>query len=450
MVSNRPDPSEPEETSPFEDRIQNIGGMCPVERRGRKRIKIFFPIYGLEGGGAERVVTTLIHHLNRTTFEPVLVLLHTGGAYLTQVPPDVKVVELYKKRSGKEEGSGQGNGRTKRWIKDTLWAPRRRRMLTHSFEDAAVWMYIRYHTRVLRSPFEDAIEKEKPDAIVANLLLANALALSVGPGRGIYTTVCVHNTLDDYQARVEYKNSPLQRADAIIAVSQTIGSLFQRKFGEEKVHVIHNPHDIEKMGALSREEVSHPWFREKDLPILVGIGRLCHQKNFSLLVEAVSELNRSRETPVRLAIFGEGPERKGLERLVKRRGEQSRIRFMGWVPNPFKYLARADLFVLSSNWEGLPNTLIEAMACGVPVVSTDCGGGPGEILQEGALGTLVRCGDRAGLKDAILEVLQDVKKSRMLREKGRERALDFGVASQLSLYEDLIIRGVEKKERHPG
>jgi len=297
---------------------------------------------------------------------------------------------------------------------------------------------------MLQPYFERVLEQEQPAAMVAHLLLANTLALRTGPDRGIFTAVCMHNTLMDYQTREEYNKSPLQRADAIVTVSQAIGRIFQKKFGRDKVRVLYNPHDIRRIQALAREPVLHPWFVQKELPLIVAMGRLSRQKNFLLLVEAVCALNRSGRLPVRLALFGEGPERDRLMRSIRKNGQQERIRLMGWTANPFRYLAGADLFVLSSNWEGLPNTLIEAMACGVPVISTDCESGPAEILEGGACGRLVPPGDAGALAEAIVEVLTDEATRKALAERGEKRAWAFDVSEQVPAYENLILHGTRK------
>ena len=118
---------------------------------------------------------------------------------------------------------------------------------------------------------------------------------------------------------------------------------------------------------------------------------------------------------------------------------------MGWTANPFGFLARADLFVLCSEWEGLPNTLIEAMACGVPVVSTDCESGPEEILQGGACGRIVPRGDAAALGEAIVEVLSDERKAEVFRARAGEGARAFDISRQVPCYEKLILEGAHGK-----
>jgi len=461
----------------------------PAQRRDK--IKVYLPIYGLDGGGAERVVITLAEKLDRSRFEPHLILLYSGGSYRSHVGADVKVSELYKqlpeKGGERAQATAQGRGwqahvkeflrprlppewidrykeiRHGPWVetlreekrrfraatRNRIQALRSRRLVTHYVEDFGVWSYVRQSDRELRPLLEEVLDREGPGVIVSNLLLANYLSIQVGPPRGIFTAVCIHNTLNDYQVRVEYKKSPLHRADTIITVSREVGRIFQRKFGEEKVRVIHNPHDIGAIRARAGEEVSHPWFVPKGGPVVVGIGRLRRQKNFHLLIQAVSDLNRRRARPVRLALFGEGPERRQLLRTIRRLGQGENIALMGWVPNPHRYLARADLFVLSSDWEGLPNTLIEALACGVPVISTDCPSGPREILQDGACGRLVRRGDRAGLAGAMQALLDDPQEAQRLRECGQARAWDFDISRQIPLYETLIQEGMEKTLQEP-
>ena len=473
--------------------------------------KVLVPIYGLKGGGAERVVVTLLNHLDRTLFEPVLVLLDGSGDYLHQIHPNVRVIHLYENlTSGKSVEPGtmpdptdsQRAGpnlyeRVRTYVREMLPSPwvdayrkikrnpgvmglheastltgkgiwilargvRRmprllgvskmwtKRMITRYWETFHVWRdTLRLVTR-LQPHFERLLERERPDAIVAHLLLANSLALQTGPARGIFTVVCIHNTLKDYQTREEFRKSPLEKADVIVTVSHAIREIFHKKFGEEKVRVIHNPHDLRRIQNLAMEPVLHPWFVQKDLPIVMGMGRLSRQKNFALLVEAVCALNRNGACPVRLVLFGEGPDRKRLMRLIRKSGQEERIQLMGWTANPFSYLSRADLFVLCSNWEGLPNTLIEAMACGVPVISTDCQSGPREIIQNGRCGKILAQGDVNALREAVEEMLRNSKRTEAFSMRGKEKAWVFDISMQVPCYEKMILEGVEQKRNRAG
>ena len=452
-----------------------------------RRIKVFFPIYGLDGGGAEKVVINLANHLDRSTFEPVLILLYMGGQYRSHLRPDVRVIELYQRVSREpREPAGPLKIRElgwKRYLKEALrrrlppewiesykrlrhgpWVEdlhqsksrfreslrnyiqrlRQKRLITYYIEDFGVWGYIRQSTRDLLPELEAVLDQEGPGVILSNLLLANYLSIRVREKRPWFTAVCIHNTLDDYQVRVEYRKSPLNQADAIVTVSREVGRIFSRKFGPEKIRVINNPHDIHGIRRLAEEEVRHPWFAPKDVPVVVGIGRLRRQKNFELLLAACREITRGRGPGLRLVILGEGPERNLLLKKIRRSGQQGNVSLPGWVPNPYPYLARADLFVLSSDWEGLPNTLIEAMACGVPVISTDCESGIREILQDGTCGPIVRRGDRKGLVKAMLGLLENQEQAALFRRRCRNRAMDFDISRQLPRYEKLILEGMER------
>jgi len=460
---------------------------------GAERIRLFLPIYGLDGGGAERIVINVANNLDRSLFEPIVVLLYCGGRYLDQIRSDVEVIELYKNIEASEGGAAGektmwslGLRRSVKeylrrrlppgfidtykkirhgpWVddmrarardaresfRDSLQRMRQKRLITYYIEDFGVWRYVTESTRTLEAAFASVLSRRQgPKAIVSNLLLANYLSLRTGPTRGIYTAVCVHNTLKDYQVRVEYKNSPLGQADAIVAVSETIGDILGAKFGRDKIRVIHNPHDIGRIQRSAEEPVEDPWFAEKKVPVVVGIGRLRRQKNFQLLIDAAGDLHRTWGGKVRVVIFGEGPERELLLKRIRRQGLQESVRLMGWVENPFKYLAKADLFVLSSDWEGLPNTLIEAMACGVPVISTDCESGPREILEGGACGVIVGRGKREELARAIRSLLTDKERAASLRQRALVRALDFDISRQVPRYEQLILEGLERKGRQP-
>ncbi|MFW6271975.1 MAG: glycosyltransferase, partial [Desulfosalsimonas sp.] len=155
----------------------------------------------------------------------------------------------------------------------------------------------------------------------------------------------------------------------------------------------------------SMEPVDHPWFGADEPPVILGCGRLCAQKNFSLLICAFEKLRKKHDA--RLVILGEGPQREKLERLVQEMGMQNDILLPGFVNNPYAYMARASLFVLSSDWEGLPGVLIQAMACGAPVVSTDCPSGPAEILENGKWGRLVPPGNVNALTEAINAAIEE-------------------------------------------
>src|SRR5699024_364664 len=153
------------------------------------------------------------------------------------------------------------------------------------------------------------------------------------------------------------------------------------------------------------QQLDDPWFRQGSDPVILAIGRLTYQKGFDILIEAFRKI--SKKYSMKLIILGEGEQRQELELLINKYALGDRISLQGFVDNPYRYMKRAAIFVLPSRWEGFPNVLVEAMACGVPVVATTCPGGSIEILENGKWGELVEPGDSDALVDAILKVIDD-------------------------------------------
>ncbi len=211
------------------------------------------------------------------------------------------------------------------------------------------------------------------------------------------------------------------QADGIIAVSRGVAEDLVHTLGipNERVEVVYNPVVGADFSKRMREPVDHPWFCGQAIPVVVAVGRLARQKDYPTLLRAFARLREGR--PARLAILGSGNARMHarLKDLAERLGLTSEVAFLGFQPNPLPYMAKADLLVLSSRWEGLPNVLIEALACGTPVVSTDCPSGPDEILAGGRYGKLVPVGDVDALAEAMAQTLDHPPAREMLRERAR-------------------------------
>jgi len=204
-------------------------------------------------------------------------------------------------------------------------------------------------------------------------------------------------------------------ADAVVAVSQGVAlDLRSRaKIPQGKLNVIHNPVVTPGLLAKAEEPIRDDWFSQGHPPVILGVGRLTRQKDFTTLVKAFAQVRRSMAC--RLVILGEGRDRSALESLSARLGLQSDVRLPGFTSNPYPYMKGASVFVLSSRWEGSPNVLTEALALGTPVVSTDCPNGPREILQGGKFGPLVPVGDSQALAHAILETLRKPHEKSLLK-----------------------------------
>jgi len=332
-----------------------------------KRIALFLP--SMRGGGAERVMNLLSCALAERGYSVDLILVMAEGPYLAQVPQSVRVINLKASRVIKSLPS-----------------------------------LIKY----LRS--------EKPVSMLSALNNANIVALWARSLARVNTRVIcsIHNNLS-----LSLKHSKIKRvqlfpslihhfyplADAIIAVSTGVADDFSKKtrLPRENIKIIYNPVVTPDLYIKSRDVLKHPWFASSNVPVILGVGRLTAQKDFPTLIKAFMYLCKKR--PLRLMILGEGEERISLENMVRSFGLESNVSLPGFVDNPFPYMRQASVFVLSSKWEGFGNVLVEAMACGTAVVSTNCPSGPSEILQNGKYGPLVPVEDAELLAKGIQTVL---------------------------------------------
>jgi glycosyltransferase involved in cell wall biosynthesis len=229
-------------------------------------------------------------------------------------------------------------------------------------------------------------------------------------------------------------------ADAVVAVSNGVADDLAAFIGlpRDRIQTIYNPVVPANIEELASEPVSHPWFLPGGPPVVMGAGRLRQEKDFPTLVCAFARVRKER--PARLVIFGESgydsdPAWEAL--LMKLAGElgvADDVSLLGWTANLFAYMARAAVFVLSSRWEGLSNVLIEAMACGCPVVSTDCPSGPREILDGGRFGRLVPVGDDLAMAHAIHATLASHPNRQILQD----RAACFSTDGQVKPYLELL------------
>jgi len=219
------------------------------------------------------------------------------------------------------------------------------------------------------------------------------------------------------------------RADRIVAVSAGVADNLARfaRLNRSSISVVYNPVPAAHIAAEAGQPLAHPWFAPGQPPVLLGVGRLNVQKDFPNLLRAFALIRAQR--PVRLVILGEGELRNELEALTRKLNVTDDVTFPGFVANPYTWMHRAAVFVLSSAYEGLANVLIEAMAAGTSVVSTDCPSGPAEVLEGGKWGRLVLVEDPKALAQAIIETLDTPKTVDVT-----ERAQDFSVEKSVQGY----------------
>lgn len=326
-------------------------------------IAFFLP--SVRGGGAQRVIVNLLQGMSDRGLPLDLVLAIADGVFLEQLPPAVRLVDL---RAG----------------------------------------------RLIRSlvPLVKYLREARPRYLVSSMSHANLIALWAArlAGTGTPVMVTVHNTMSQSAGQARRIGGAVEPillrafypwASSIVAVSAGAADDLARTTGlpRDRVRVIYNPVITPPLLATARQTPDHPWFAPGQPPVIVGVGRLTRQKDFATLLRAFAQVRRRR--PARLVILGEGEDRAELEALAGELGVAGDVALPGFRDDAMAYMSRAALFVLSSAWEGLPTVLIEALAAGTRVVSTDCPSGPREILQDGRLGALVPVGDAAALAQAI-------------------------------------------------
>ena len=329
----------------------------------KPKLAIFLP--SLSGGGAERSMLNLAHGVAERGYPVDLVLAQAKGPYMSLVHKDVRIVDLKASR-----------------VLASLLALAR---------------YLR---------------KEQPKALISALNYANVVAVWARRLARVPTKILVNeqntvsksafNSVRRRQRLVPYFMKYFYPwADYIIGNSKGVAEDLSEVTGlpRQRIDILYNPVVTPEVEEKVHAALHHPWFEPGQLPVILAVGRLTKQKDFPTLIRAFAQVLTNR--PARLMILGEGIDRPMLEALVKELGLEDHISLPGFVENPYAYMKRAALYVLSSRWEGLPTVLIEALYCGRPIIATDCPSGPREILAGGQHGVLVPVGDVAALSQAI-------------------------------------------------
>jgi glycosyltransferase involved in cell wall biosynthesis len=358
------------------------------------RIALFLPSLG--GGGAERVMVTLANSLAERRFAVDFVVWSESGPFRSLLSDKVHVVAL----------------RTHNPVK-------------------------------LVSKLAGFLKTCKPEVVISALFVANIIAAIAKAASRSRTHLILteHVPIRTYlqnDARLLRRLwvPPLMRltyvvAQDVVAVSRGAAQSLALVLGKntsERIKVIYNPVDLARIEAMASAEVSiGSW----SVPTIINVGRLIEQKDQQTLIRAFAKV-RSRR-PCRLVILGEGEKRATLVALAERLGVGSDVFLPGFIPNPYNWMKKSAVFVLSSKFEGLPTVLIEAMQCGIPVISADCPSGPAEILEHGQWGTLFAPGDI----DALASAIDDALDGKLVADV-RQRAADFSIDAAVSRYAALF------------
>jgi glycosyltransferase involved in cell wall biosynthesis len=367
--------------------------------------------FAATGGGVQRGRVTIANALAERGVHVTCVMPQAKGPFLERLSPDVNVVDLGTRQPLQLVGA------LMRWLRAA-----------------------------------------QPAALIASQQHAIVAAVWARRLAGVSTPVIAiqHNTLSalcqhSRRRAVRWLLPSAARlffrwADQVCAVSDGVARdlAAMTRIPVRDIRIVHNPTVTPELLAHAGEPCGHPWFvsgRAERPAVILGVGSLNPLKDFALLIRAFARLRRLR--PARLVILGEGPERAKLEAVARELGVAADVDLPGFDPNPYRFMARADVFAVSSRVEGMPNAIIEALACGCPVVSTDCPSGPAEILQDGKHGRLVPIGDEAALAEAIAATLQAAPDPVDLRR----RAADFSVERATERYLQLL--GLQRP-RSPG
>lgn len=356
-----------------------------------RAIALYLP--SLRGGGAERAMVTLANGFAERGYAVDLVLAKAEGPFLPEVARKVRIVDLGARR-----------------VVSSLPG------------------LVRY------------LRRERPRAMLSALNHANVIALLARRLAGVPTRLVVSErahlssslgSAPSLRGRLMpwFMRRTYPWADGVVAVSAGVADDLAQAIGlpRQRIAVVYNPVVTDEVLVGAEAPLDHPWFAPGEPPVVLSAGRLTMQKDFGVLLRAFAHLRAQR--PARLMILGEGELRPELESLTQQLGIHADVALPGFRDNPYAYMRRAAVFVLSSRFEGLPNALIQAMACGTPVVSTDCPSGPAEILEDGQWGRLVPVGDAAALAEAILATLAETNPPDVAR-----RARDFGVDQAVDGY----------------
>jgi glycosyltransferase involved in cell wall biosynthesis len=367
-----------------------------------KQRRIIFIISSLTGGGAEKVILNILKYLDRKKYNISLILFEYKGEYLRQIPSDVKVYDLRKK---------------------------------NRFSLFKIIFLLAYNI----------YPKLKPDIIVSFLEYTNILTIISRKFSWIKPAIVIS---ERNYASISLKYKKMSRlrsilvkrfypqADKIVAVSKLVAQDLIKNYGinNEKVKVIYNGVPLKYINSLATKK-NIPEVN-KNIFTIIACGRLTRQKNYPLLLESFSKVVKSINA--NLLILGKGEDYYSLDRLSYNLRIKNNIKFLGFKNNPYKYIANSDLFILSSDWEGFPNVILEAMVCGVPVISTQCSAGPDEIITNKKDGLLVPVNDVDAMTEAIFKLFRDKKLRKSLGKAGRKRVEEFRLEKMIAEYEEVF------------
>ncbi len=363
--------------------------------------KILFIIYSIYGGGSEKQMQNLLNNIDRNRFQPHLAVFKVTGKENEFVPKDIPIYDLSTK-----------------------------------LRPASLFLIFK---------LMKLMKKIKPDKILSFLWSVNLITLISTYILKISDKVIISERTYLELSILRYRFVSLRSflikifypmANKIIAVSDSVSQNLIQKFKipSDKISVIYNGININEIQSKKNEVL--PAYCKK--PYIIGIGGLRPEKNFSLLIKSFAIVSKKR-TDLNLLILGEGYDRANLEKLVSQLNLKKQVFLPGIVSNPYPYLAQAEILILSSNYEGFPNVILESIACKVPVIATNCNSGISEILRDEKTGLLVDMFNEISMATAIEKLLENKHLKETLTINAYTEVLsNFNIEKTIKSYEEIL------------
>ena len=368
------------------------------------RRKVCFVLPSLNGGGAERAAVQILNGLDEARWDRSLFLFAREGPYLSEVEPGIAI---------------RSADTSSRWGR---WQALRAQIAGDRPE--IVMAFLSFFTVLAAARFGSAGSK-----VIFNLQTPMSAFLD---DADYHWRKSGRKTAFSAATRIGYA-----AADLIVATSNGVARDLTASFAIDpsSIRVLPNPVDLDRVRQSAAESIDESVLPKGDGPLIVAAGRLAEAKNYPLMIDAFAALRA--QVPARLCILGQGELETALRQMIAARGLEQHIRLAGFQPNPWKFVARADLFLLTSKYEGFGNVLIEAMACGVPVVAT-ASPGTRDIVNNNVNGILVDAHTPQAIASAVASVLQSPDRRRAMSAAARASADRFGVAEIVAKYDALM------------
>ncbi len=357
------------------------------------RIAIFVATSG--HSGVDRAMQHLIPALARRGYPVDLLQVRKHGPHLDTIPAGVRVIDL---------GS--------RHVYPSLPA------------------LVRYLRR--EQPYVMLADKDRVNrtALAARLLARTKTRLVLSSGTTISIDLATRGAFERWLQRTSMGRL-YPYADNVIVTSRGVADDMAAYTGlsRSRINVVPSPVVPAQWFEAELPPPDHPWFQDGEPPVILGVGELCARKDFATLLRGYAQVRAQR--PCRLVILGRGKLRDELQQLAADLHISEDVAFPGFVPDPYRYMAHASVFAFTSRWEGLGFVLIEALAVGTPVVSTDCPSGPREILENGTYGPLIAVGDAQGLAAALIQTLDRPLPKQVLRRAAQPYEIESSTSDYL-------------------